>query len=126
MAGRSNRGRFQGRSALGRLVLGSVSQRVLTESSTSVHIGRLNPGSGKSAERILIGVDGSEGALTAVRAVAKRHWTEGSEIRVIVADDVMRDGPISLLVPPIKEFVEEVRADERSQGEEFALAAIKE
>ncbi len=116
----------QGRSALGRLVLGSVSQKVLTEASTSVHIGRLNPGTGKSAERILIGVDGSEGALAAVRAVAKRHWTEGSEIRVIVADDVIRGGPISLLVLPIKEFVEEVRADERSQAEEFALAAIKE
>ena len=116
----------QGRSALGRLVLGSVSQKVLTESSISVHIGRLNPGTGKSAERILIGVDGSEGALNAVRAVAKRHWTEGSEIRVIVADDVMRGNPIWLWVPPIKEFVEEVRADERSQAEEFALAAIKE
>src|ERR1043165_8942379 len=49
----------QGRSTLGRLVLGSVSQKLLTESSTSVHIGRLNPGTGKSGERILIGVDGS-------------------------------------------------------------------
>jgi nucleotide-binding universal stress UspA family protein len=116
----------QGRSALGRLVLGSVSQKVLTEASTSVHIGRPSPGTGKSGERILIGVDGSEGALTAVRAVAKRHWTEGSEVRVIVADDVMRGSPIWLLVPPIKEFVDEVRADERSQAEQFALAAIKE
>jgi nucleotide-binding universal stress UspA family protein len=116
----------QGRSTLGRLVLGSVSQKVLTEASTSVHIGRLNPGTGQSGERVLIGVDGSQGALTAVRAVAKRHWTEGSEIRVIVADDVMRSSPIWHRVPPIKEFVEEVRADERSQAEHFALAAIKE
>jgi nucleotide-binding universal stress UspA family protein len=114
-----------GRSALGRLVLGSVSQKVLTEASTSVHIGRPNPGTGKSGERILIGVDGSEGALIAVRAVAKRHWTEGSEIRVVVADDVMRGSPIWLL-PPLKEFVDEVRADERSQAEQFAVAAIKE
>ena len=116
----------QGRSALGRLVLGSVSQKVLTEASTSVHIGRPNPGSGKSGERIVVGVDGSEGALTAVRAVAKRHWTDGSEIRVVVADDVMRSSPILVLVPPLKEFVDEVRADERSQAEQFALAAIKE
>ena len=115
-----------GRSALGRLVLGSVSQKVLTEASTSVHIGRLNPGTGKSGERILIGVDGSEGALNAVRAVAKRRWTEGSEIRVVVADDVMRASPIWLLVPPVKEFVDEVRADERSQAEQFAVAAVKE
>jgi nucleotide-binding universal stress UspA family protein len=114
-----------GRSALGRLVLGSVSQKVLTEASASVHIGRLNSGTGKSGERILIGVDGSEGALTAVRAVAKRRWTEGSEIRVVVADDVMRGSPIWLL-PPLKEFVEEVRTDERSQAEHFAVAAVKE
>jgi len=114
-----------GHSALGRVVLGSVSQKVLTEASTSVHIGRLNPGTGKSGERILIGVDGSEGALAAVRAVANRHWTEGSEIRVVVADDVMRGSPIWLL-PPLKEFVDEVRADERSQAEQFAVAAVKE
>ena len=117
---------FQGRSALGRFVLGSVSQKVLTEASTSVHIGRVNPGTGQSGQRILIGVDGSPGAITAVRAVAKRHWTEGSEIRVIVADDVMRGNPVWLLVPPIKEFVEEVRTNERSQAEQFAIAAIGE
>jgi nucleotide-binding universal stress UspA family protein len=117
---------WQGRNALNRLVLGSVSQKVLTEASTSVHVGRPHAGTGMSGERIVIGVDGSQGALTAVRAAAKRHWTEGSEIRVIVADDVMRGNPIWLLVPPIKEFVEEVRADERSQAEQLALAAIKE
>ena len=63
-----------GRSALGRFVLGSVSQKVLTEAQTSVHIGRPNAGSGKSGERILIGVDGSPSALAAVRAVAKRNF----------------------------------------------------
>jgi len=115
-----------GHSALSRAVLGSVSQKLLTEASTSVHIGRLNPGTGKSGERIVIGVDGSEGALAAVRAAAKRQWTEGSEIRVVVADDVMRGNPIWLLVPPVKEFVDEVRSDERSQAEQFALAAVKE
>jgi len=115
-----------GHTALGRFVLGSVSQKVLTEAQTSVHIGRPNPGTGKSGERILIGVDGSPGALAAVRAVAKRHWTEGSEIRIVVADDVMRGNPIWLLIPPVREFVEEVRADERSQAEQFAIAAVKE
>jgi nucleotide-binding universal stress UspA family protein len=62
-----------GHTALGRFVLGSVSQKVLTEAPTSVHIGRPNPGTEKSAERILMGVDGSSGALAAVRAVAKRQ-----------------------------------------------------
>jgi len=115
-----------GRTALGRFVLGSVSQKVLTEASSSVHIGRANPGTGTSGQRILIGVDGSPGALAAVRAVAKRHWTEGSEIRIVVADDVLRGNPLWLLVPPIREFVKEVRADERTQAEQYALTAATE
>ena len=115
-----------GHSALGRFVLGSVSQKVLTEASTSVHIGRPNPGTGKSGERILIGVDGSPAALAAVRAVAQRNWTEGSEVRIVVADDVVRGNPIWLLIPPIREFFDEVRTEERTQAEQFAIAAAKE
>lgn len=115
-----------GHTALGRFVLGSVSQKVLTEASISVHVGRANPGTGKSGERIVIGVDGSPGALAAIRAVAKRHWTEGSEIRIVVADDVMRGNPIWLLIPPVRDFVNEVRTEERTQAEQFAIAAAKE
>lgn len=116
----------QGRTTLGRFVLGSVSQKILTEASTSVHIGRANAGTGKSGERILIGVDGSSGALAAVRAVAKRHWTDGSEIRIVVADDVLRGNPVWLLIPPVREFMNELQAEEHSQAEQFALAAAKE
>ncbi|HEU4768343.1 MAG TPA: universal stress protein [Pyrinomonadaceae bacterium] len=115
-----------GHTALSRFLLGSVSQKVLTEASTSIHIGRPNPGTGKSAERIVIGVDGSEASLAAVRAVAKRQWTEGSEIRIVVADDVLRANPIWLLIPPVRNFLDEVRAEERTQAEQFAIAAAKE
>ncbi len=115
-----------GRTALGRFVLGSVSQKVLTEASTSVHIGRHNAGTATSGERIVVGVDGSPGALAAVRAVAKRQWTDGSEIRVVVADDVLRGAGVWVLLPPIREFVNETQAEERSQAEQFAMAAAKE
>ena len=115
-----------GHTALGRFVLGSVSQKLLTEASTSVHVARPSTGTEKSAERIVIGVDGSSGALAAIRAVKKRHWTEGSELRIVVADDVMRGSPIWLLIPPIREFVQEVETEERTQAEQFALAAAKE
>jgi nucleotide-binding universal stress UspA family protein len=115
-----------GHTALGRFVLGSVSQKLLTEASTSVHVGRASRGSGESGERIVIGVDGSSGALAAIRAVGKRQWSEGSELRIVVADDVMRGNPIWLLIPPIREFVQEVKAEERSQAEQFALEAAKE
>jgi nucleotide-binding universal stress UspA family protein len=61
-----------------------------------------------------------------VRAVAQRNWTEGSEIRIVVADDVFRGNPIWLLIPPVREFFEEIRTEERTQAEQFAIAAAKE
>ena len=61
-----------------------------------------------------------------MRAVAKRNWTEGSEIRIVVADDVIRGNPIWLLIPPVRDFVDEVRTEERTQAEQFAIAAAKE
>ena len=115
-----------GYTALSRFVLGSVSQKILTEASTSVHVGRRSQGSGTSGERIVIGVDGSPGSLIAVRAAAKRNWSAGSELRVVVADDALKGSPIWNLVPPIREFVDEVRAEERTQSEHMALEAAKE
>jgi len=72
-----------GHSVLGRLLLGSVSQRVLYEARCSVRIARGDSGEDKSPGRILIGVDGSQYAEAAVDAVARRNWTAGSETRVI-------------------------------------------
>jgi nucleotide-binding universal stress UspA family protein len=37
----------------------------------------------------------------------------------------MKGNPIWLLVPPIKDFVDEVRAEERSRAEQMALDAVK-
>jgi nucleotide-binding universal stress UspA family protein len=116
----------QGLTAFSRLVLGSVSQKILTEASTSVHVGREQAGRGVSGERIVIGVDGSPGSRAAVRAAARRNWTPGSEIRIVVADDALKGSPIWLLIPPIRDFVDEVRAEERTQSERMALEAAQE
>jgi nucleotide-binding universal stress UspA family protein len=115
-----------GHTALSRFVLGSVSQKILTEASTSVHVGRPLTGSGTSGERIVIGVDGSPGSLIAVKTAAQRKWTPGSELRIVVADDAMKGNPILQLIPPVKDFVDEVRAEERTQTEQIALQAAKE
>jgi|SRR5688500_4939381 len=116
----------QGKTALSRFVLGSVSQKILTEASTSVHVGRSGGGTGASGERIVIAVDGSTGSRGAVRAAAKRNWTPGSELRIVVADDMMKGSPIMSIIPPFKDFVDEVRAEERTQAERMALEAAKE
>ena len=116
----------QGLTAWSRFVLGSVSQKILTEASTSVHVGRAGNASDTSGQRIVIGVDGSTGSHGAVKAAAQRNWTPGSELRIVVADDMMKGSPIMLLIPPVKDFVDEVRTEERTQAERMAVEAAKE
>jgi nucleotide-binding universal stress UspA family protein len=73
-----------GRTALGRLFLGSVSQQLVSEARCSVRVARGRVvESEQTPVRILIGIDGSKGADAALKAVAARHWPAGSEARVI-------------------------------------------
>lgn len=76
----------QGRSALGRFVMGSVSQRVLAETTCSVRVarGRVEE---PSPVRIIVGFDGSAGAAAAIRFAAARKWPPQSEARVVLVDD---------------------------------------
>lgn len=115
-----------GHTALGRFVLGSVSQKILTEAPTSVRIGRAATGIGDSAQRIIVGVDGSPGSDMAVGAVASRNWAAGSEVRVVVAEDLMKAFPVAMLVPPVKDFVDEVNEAGHSQAEKLAEAALNQ
>jgi nucleotide-binding universal stress UspA family protein len=69
----------QGRSVLGRLMLGSVSQKVVTSAACSVRIARGRPGRNDASRRIAVCVDGAVDAAAAVRAVAKRVWPDGTE-----------------------------------------------
>jgi len=78
----------QGRSALGRFVLGSVSKKVVTDSHHSVRVTRGTvKQSGDLPPKIMIGVDGSSEAEHAVRAVGRRVWPEGTAIRILAVDD---------------------------------------
>ncbi len=76
-----------GHTMLGRFFLGSVSQTIVTQARCSVRVARIHPDKQTtepdSPVRVVIGVDGSPGAEAAVRAVASRHWPEGSEARVV-------------------------------------------
>lgn len=112
----------EGRTALGRFVFGSVSQKVLTEAKTSVLVGRRPTGSGASAERIVVGVDGSAGSHVALKVVAARKWSTGSEVRVVVAYDPVMTDEMTLIPPGIDELVEA----ERTKAEKLATEAVKE
>ena len=76
-----------GRSAIGRLVLGSVSHSLLTHARCSVRIGRWSGKWERGPIRIVLGVDGSAGSAAAMSAVQTRQWTPGSEVRVISVID---------------------------------------
>jgi nucleotide-binding universal stress UspA family protein len=76
-----------GRSALGRLMLGSVAQRVVTDAHCSVRVARAPRGERDSPLRILIGVDGSSHSGAAVMEVASRSWPKGSEVRLLTSVD---------------------------------------
>jgi nucleotide-binding universal stress UspA family protein len=78
----------QGRSALGRFFLGSVSKKLATHARGSVRVGRrgVEKEDGEPV-RLVVGVDGSDGARRAVFAVAARAWPAGTEVRLVVVDD---------------------------------------
>ncbi len=76
----------QGRNAAGRLVLGSVSLKVLSEAACSVRVARhLSAKSAdvNSPQRIIIGIDGSPDSHSAVEAAANRVWLPKSEVRLM-------------------------------------------
>ena len=77
----------------GRLILGSVSQRVLYEARCSVRVarGQHDP---RSPLRLLIGVDNSTYSNAAVHSVCHREWPAGTEVRLLaVVDTVMAITP---------------------------------
>ena len=89
-----------GRSALGRLILGSVSKTVATDSRYSVRVVRRAIEKRDDAPvRIIVGVDGSPTAERAVRAVGMRVWREGTEIRLISVDNGASPTRIASILP---------------------------
>ena len=90
----------QGRSALGRFFLGSISQKILTEAHCSVRVARGRLEVDPTPVRVVIGFDGSKGAQAAVEAVAGRHWREGSEFRLVTATDEAAPSTFDRFVPP--------------------------
>ena len=106
-----------GRTTFGDLFLGSVSQKVIAETSCSVRVARSGTDQGRSTVRIVIGVDGSADAEAAVRAVAKRPWPAGSEVRLVAALDPM--------IATALQWVEGGAADERAWMSKRVEGSVK-
>ena len=74
----------------GRLILGSVSQRVLYDAQCSVRVARCWEEKRQGPVRIVVGFNGSQDSEVAVDAVASREWPDGSEARLITVDPLLR------------------------------------
>lgn len=76
----------QGHSALGRLLLGSVSHKVLSHAHCNVRIAKATTQRSKSS-RILVAVDGSKDSGLAIQSILRRTWGPDVQFQVVVVVD---------------------------------------
>jgi nucleotide-binding universal stress UspA family protein len=88
-------------SAGGRLILGSVSQRVLYDAPCSVRVARCTDERRAGPVRVVVGFNGAQ-AEAAVEAVASRAWAEGSEARVVVARTATKTEALGVAVERLR------------------------
>ncbi|HVF89249.1 MAG TPA: universal stress protein [Blastocatellia bacterium] len=108
----------QGRSALSRLVFGSVSEKVVTEARCSVRVARGRAEVAEGPVRIAIGLDSSPNAEAAVAAVARREWPSGSEALLISVLDMM--------IMTSREWIEDFKEDEEAWGAKVTNGPIQQ
>jgi nucleotide-binding universal stress UspA family protein len=113
-----------GRSALGRFILGSVSQKIVTEAHCSVRVARGRGTDAGEPARILLGFDGSLDACAAVRTIASRKWPGKSAIRVLaILAPTISDSP---LLPWTPEQIAQREASAREWMQKQVDAAAEE
>ncbi len=102
----------------GRLILGSVSQKILYEARCSVRIGRSHPHE-RDPVRIVIGADGSPNFDEAVAAVVARQWPAGSEVQLITALDTVISVTPDRAKPSVTRWIETDNAEDLKWLSEF-------
>lgn len=102
-----------GRTAVGRIFLGSISQKVITEAVCSVRVARGKIEVDPAAPRIIVGFDGSPGAQAAVEAVAQRNWPQNTEIRLVTATAPIAPAAIGRFIPPVANWIREEKETKR-------------
>ena len=111
-----------GRNFVGRLVLGSSSLKILTESPCSVRVARLSPArtpDDDSPQRIVIGFDGSNDSMLAVESVAKRRWRQDSAVRLVSAVE-----PFLAITPGFEVDLRKIEESRNSAVRELEAAGL--
>ena len=97
----------QGRSAISKILLGSVSKSVASDAKRSVRVARTTVRRKPEAPpRIIIGVDGSPAAEAAVLEVGRRVWPEGTHVHLVAAYDQPSPAGIAAILPKAAEMIE--------------------
>lgn len=119
----------QGRSAIGRLFLGSVSRKIATDAACSVRVSRGGFEQNENAPpRIIVGVDGSPAAEQVIYAVGQRVWQDGTEVRFVTVDDAAPPTRIAARLPQAAAMINsyfQTRASRVSAMLEWATEEFK-
>lgn len=114
----------QGKSAISRILLGSISSKIISEANCSVRVARGRIEVDPVPVRIIIGYDGSPGANAAVQAVVGRKWREYGEFRLVSATNSLVPPEIGRFVPPLPNLFEKEIKSERDWVEKLAENAL--
>jgi nucleotide-binding universal stress UspA family protein len=117
----------EGRSAIGRLLLGSVSKRAATDAQTSVRVARRTKRKKENASpKIIVGIDGSTAAGEAIKEVGRRVWQDGTQVRLVVVHDQPSTAVIAARLPQAAGLIADVNLSVRDRAEEMLKWASSE
>lgn len=91
------------------MFLGHTSHKIVTEANCSVRIARASDTRVPGAEKLLVGFDGSDGALASIRAIASRNWPAETQVCLLAVADASVLGAIGRFTPQIKDAAVEAR-----------------
>lgn len=102
----------KGLSALGRLFLGSVSQKVVNHSHCPVRIARPSEKKSKEKIKLVLGMDGSAEAKRATDVIASRQWPTGTEIAIFAVLSPRFSTSSIALMPQLASSIQESYREE--------------
>lgn len=108
------------------LFLGHTSQKIVSESHCSVRVARpARYRNGRKNARLLVGFDGSIGAVDSISTISGREWPAGTEVCLLAVADASVLGAIGRFTPQMKDAA--VGAKFASQwAETLAASSIDE
>ena len=107
----------QGRSAIGRFFLGSVSKKVAEGANCPVRVARRRFGKDDDTPtKIIIGASSLPDAERVIRAVGRRVWSDDTEARLVAVDDGVSAGRVSAVYPYAAAIFEQAADELRAAG----------